>query len=512
MAETPTPPIQFAEARNVRLAYQVFGDGPHDIVAIPPTAQNIELSWERQEITAMFDRFARFSRYVHFDKRGTGCSGRTTDAVNSIDERVDDVRAVMDAAGVQSAHFFAASEGGPMAILFALAFPDRVRSLTLFGAFANLFPDGLSEAEHNALVDRQHHFAAMWGTPESPFLAHLSPTMAASSDFSTWYQRYERNAASPESLATLMVWSIDIDVREALSALDMPVLVIHRKGDLMVDFAHGEHLAREIPGATLFAQEGADHLAFAGDMDEWMDEFERFVTGSVAQRPDVVDHKVRIVTLGRFAVEVDGSEVPTSAWGSRRARQLCKRLVAARGWPVTRDELLEILWPDGWDTRKLGARLSVQLSGVRRVLDGGVSSDRQTVSLNLSEVSTDLTDFFDAEVDDEIVDLYTGEFLPGDVYDDWTTPIRNGVRSRFTLAARRVAEANIVANPARAVDVAHKLVAADTYDGEARRTLVRALVAAGERREAERAHADWERVFTEMGFDTPPFEGLATGT
>ena len=508
MAETPVPPIQFADARNARLAYQVFGKGPHDIVAIPPTAQNIELSWERPEITAMFDRFARFSRYVHFDKRGTGCSGRTTSSVNTIDERVDDVRAVMDAVGLESAHFFAASEGVPMAILFAAAFPDRVKSLTLFGGFANLFPEGLSEDEYAALVDRQHTVAALWGTPQSPFLGRLAPTMAADKDFQDWHYRYERHAASPESLATLMVWSLDVDVREALPTLDLPVLVIHRTDDIVVPLELGKELADEIPGATLLTQGGADHLAFAGDMDGWMDEFERFITGTVAPKPAPKAKDVRIVTLGRFAVEVGGEEVSTSAWGSRLARQLCKRLVAARGWPVTRDELFELLWPDEWDTRKLGSRLSVQLSAVRRVLGGGIIADRQTVSLDLDEVSTDLTDFFDAETDEDIVGSYPGEFLPGDVYEDWTTGTRDEARSRFTLAARKLAETSLSHDPPRSVELARKLIASDAYDGDARRLLVLALASGGEQREAERAHAEWRQTFSDLGLETPPLSSV----
>ena len=138
---------------------------------------------------------------------------------------------------------------------------------------------------------------------------------------------------------------------------------------------------------------------------------------------------VRIVTLGRFALELDGKEVPSSVWGSKRARQLCKQLVAVRGWPITRDQLIDHLWPDDPAIDRLGARLSVQLSTVRRALGGGIDADRQTVRLDLDEVSTDLEELYAANDDDAVVAAYTGEFLPEDRYDDWT----NGTSAPLTV-------------------------------------------------------------------------------
>lgn len=512
VTDAAVPPIHFADARGARLAYQVFGRGPHDIVAIPPTAQNIELAWERPEITTMFDRFGGFSRYVHFDKRGTGCSDRATTSVNAIDERVDDLRAVMDAAGIERAHLYVASEGGPMAILFAAAYPDRVLSLILHGTGACLAPSDLTAETRDAVVQRSRDFAALWGTQDSPIVEIFAPSLADDDEFRAWHRRYERHSASPESLAELLELSLDVDVGELLPTLDVPTLVIHRTGDRVVPVALGRELADAIPGSSLFEQDGDDHFGYAGDMDGWMDEIERFVTGTVAPRTPGVSGTVRIVTLGRFAVEVGGEEVPTAQWGSRLARQLCKRLVAARGWPVTRDQLFELLWPDEWDTRKLGARLSVQLSGVRRVLRGGVVADRQTVRLDLREVSTDLEDLFTADTDEAVVDAYTGEFLPGDVYDDWTAGIRNEARARFTMAARRLGEASLTSDPTRSIDLARRLVAADGYDGEAHILLVRALVAAGEQREAERAHAAWQASFDELGLPVPDLSDIADTT
>ena len=172
-----------------------------------------------------------------------------------------------------------------------------------------------------------------------------------------------------------------------------------------------------------------------------MEPLERWVTGTVRARPErpiaVDPNAVRVTTLGRFAVHVDGREVETGEWGSRRARTLLKRLVVARGWPVTRDELFALLWPDEVDRNKLGARLSVQLSHVRRVLGGGVVADRETVALDRSYVSSDLDELLASDDDAQIVDLDAGELLPEDRYDDWVTATREQVRSTVVAAIRR---------------------------------------------------------------------------
>ena len=326
------PPIMWASARGARLAYQEWGAGPPTIVSIPPMAQNIEMAWERPEIRAMLERFGTFCRFIHFDKRGTGCSDRRTQ-VNAIDERVDDLRAVMDAAGVDRAHLFVTSEGGPMALLFAATYPDRVESLILNGTGASLMPRDITDDERAAAKLRQERFVSVWGTPQSQVVDRFAPSLAGDADFRVWHQRYERNSASTESLRELLELSLDMDVREVLPDLDVPTLVLHRTGDRVVPVEFGRELAAAIPGARLVEQAGEDHFNYAGDLEPWMGEVERFVTGTIQPRPSAPASApaVRIVTLGRFGVQVDGAEVPTSAWGSRRARQLCKRLVAGAG-------------------------------------------------------------------------------------------------------------------------------------------------------------------------------------
>lgn len=500
----PLPATRFARVRGARLAYQVFGAGEHTVVAIPPTAQNIELSWEQPAVHAMLERFASFCRYLHFDKRGTGCSDRNG-RIADLDERVDDLRAVMDDAVIEHAHLFGSSEGGPMTLLFAATYPERVDSLILFGTGATLLPPDQSEEDREAYRARLPAYAARWGTEDSPVAQGMAPTLSAQDPaFPAWHQRYERYAASQDSLLELLELSMSADVREVAPSIHHPALVIHRTDDRVIPVERGRELTALLPNARLFEQPGEDHFAYSGDVDTWMDEFERFVTGTVRSPPvDALRRPtVRIVTLGRFAVEVDGAEIPMTAWGSRRARQLCKRLVAARGWPVTRDELFELLWPDETDRRRLGARLSVQLSGVRRVLHGGLVADRASVRLDLREVDTDLETLFQATDDAAVVAAYPGQFLPDDVYEPWTAGARAEAQARFVASAKREAQRLLdVGEFDEAVTLGLRLREVDGFDEGSHRLLIIALRRVGAVVEAQRAHEAFVAAMGELGLD-----------
>jgi pimeloyl-ACP methyl ester carboxylesterase/DNA-binding SARP family transcriptional activator len=496
------PQTRFAPVRGARIAYQVFGGGDQTVVAIPPTAQNIELSWEQPAVRAMLERFGSFCRYLHFDKRGTGCSDRNG-RIADLDERVEDLRAVMDHAGIEHAHLFGNSEGGPMSLLFAATYPERVDGLILFGTGATLLPPDVTAEELAEQRAGAVAYAARWGTEDSPVAAGMAPTLTAQDpSFPAWHRRYERYAASQDSLLELLELSFTADVRELAPTIHHPVLVIHRTEDRVIPVARARELVSLLPDARLLEQPGMDHFSYSGDVDGWMDEFERFVTGTIRSRPVAAGQRprVHIATLGRFAVTVDGQEVPPSEWGSRRARQLCKRLVAARGWPVTRDELFDLLWPDEVDRHRLGARLSVQLSGVRRVLRGGVIADRQSVRLDLQEVDTDLEALYRADGDAAIVAAYPGPFLPADRYEVWTEGARAGAQTRFVPSARREAHRLLDAGRLEdAVALALRLREVDTYDEDAHRLLITALDRAGAATEAERARTVYREAMTELG-------------
>ena len=506
MPDLQIPPIVFAPARGARIAYQRWGEGP-DVVAVPPLAQNIETAWERPEIRVMFERFGSFSRYLHFDKRGTGVSDRSG-RIADIDEQVDDLRAVMDHAGIDRAHLFGASEGGPVTLLFAATYPDRVRTVTLFGSGARLPPPELTSDEVRAIEARQDEFARAWGTPASSVAQRFAPSVVAvDPDFPTWHQRYERVAATSDCLRELLVLSLRTDVRDALPDVPQPVLLLHRVDDGAIPIDRARETAATLPRARLVELPGPDHFAYAGDVDRWMDEMERLVTGDVRSTPVAARRPatVSIRTLGRFSVTVDGEEVPVSAWGSRLARTLLKRLVVARGWPVTREELFDLLWPDEIDRAKLGARLSVQLSTVRRILGGGVVADRTAIRLDVDAVHTDLEAFHQATEDAAIVAAYPGDLLPEDVHEAWTAAARDEARGRFVLAARRLAETAVSGGHAdEAVRLGRRLLDTDRFDETAHRLVVRALLDAGEDAEAARAHAAWAGAMAELEVEVPP--------
>jgi pimeloyl-ACP methyl ester carboxylesterase/DNA-binding SARP family transcriptional activator len=513
--EQGTPPLRFAPATGgVRLAYQVFGEGPESVVAVPPTAQNIELAWEQPAIRRMLLRFATYCRYLHFDKRGTGCSDRRS-RIGDVDERVEDIVAVMDHAGIERAHLMGTSEGGPMTLLLAATYPERVASVTLFGSGPTLHPPGLTLEDLTRLREGHAAFAARWGTGDSWVAEAFAPSLVASDPgFAAWHARYERYAATQDCLLELLELSLHLDVRDVLPSIAVPTLVLHRRDDRIVPIARGREVAAAVPGARFLELPGSDHFGYAGDVESWMRPFERFVTGEVrgAASHGVSANlrpTVRVRTLGRFAVEIDGEEVPVTDWGSRLARQLCKRLVAARGRPVTRDELFEQLWPGETDRRRLGARLSVQLSAVRRILRGGVVADRETVRLDLAAVGTDLDDLDRARTDEEVVAAYGGPFLPEDVYEGWTSSLRDEIDARFALAARKLAQTSLRAGRSeRAVTLARRLLTVDAYDVAAHELLVTALASLDSWPEARRAHAAWCRAMAELGLPAPPSGGV----
>lgn len=165
------PPIHFAMSNGSRIAYEFFGEGDHVVVSVPPMAQNIEVAWEWPLIRTMFEGFGAFARFLIFDKRGTGSSDRTS-RMPGLDERVDDLKAVMDHAGVDQAHIMGTSEGGPMAILFAATYPERVQSLILHGTGARLLPAEVLEVFEES-PERRYLMADHWGTPESVIVSTL---------------------------------------------------------------------------------------------------------------------------------------------------------------------------------------------------------------------------------------------------------------------------------------------------------------------------------------------------
>lgn len=302
------PETQYAKSGDVHIAYQVSGQGPLDIVCVPGFVSHLEYQWEYPGTARLFEGLASFSRLIRFDKRGTGLSDRDS-VIPTLEQRMDDVRAVMDAASSKRAALFGISEGGPMSCLFAATYPERTSALILYGSFARRawapdYPYGRTEAEFAEGLARMER---EWGKPVG--MERWAPGAAQDEAFKHWYANYLRLGASPGAALMVSKLSYAIDVRPVLATIRVPTLVLHRTGDRVSPIESGRHLADHIPGAKMIEMPGMDHLLWFGDVDGIVDEVEEFLTGvrSHAQSDrvlatvlftDVVGSTERAVALG----------------------------------------------------------------------------------------------------------------------------------------------------------------------------------------------------------------------
>lgn len=494
-------PVRYARAGGVSLAYQTWGAGPATIVAIPPLAQNIELTWERPEYRSMLERLGSFARVLHFDKRGTGASDRTA-RMPTMDERVEDLRAVMADAGIDRAHLLGVSEGGPMALALAATYPEVVEGVVLMSSGARIYGDATPE-ELDAIRSWNVVFTDRWGTEDTLTLDFFAPSLGADAGYRAWEPRYERQSATPAAMGELLDMIETIDVRSLLPSVDAPILAIHRRDDRVVSVERSREVVAGAPRARLVELDGVDHMAQAGDVQAWLDHVETFTTGAVSARSTTpsASQRLRPVmrTMGGFAVRVGDDEVPLSAWGSRRARQLCKRLAVAAGQPVPREQLIEMLWPDELEESRMGARLSVLLSNIRRVLGGGLIADRAAVALDVASVELDLRRLYDALADGDdlgAVRAYVGPVLPEDAYDDWASDARDLALRAVIGAHRRLASGGAVDE---IVHHASAILELDPYDERAHELLVTTLVAADRPGDAARADDRYRQAMAELG-------------
>ncbi|PXX10949.1 adenylate/guanylate cyclase domain-containing protein [Mycolicibacterium moriokaense] len=274
------PETRYAKSGDVNIAYQVAGDGPFDLVHVPPFVSNLELQWEDPAERRYFERLASFSRLVMFDKRGTGLSDRVE--VATLEERMDDLRAVMDAAGSERAAIYGGSEGGAMSILFTATYPDRVSALVLYGAYPRMawapdYPDGVPDE----VVDYGlGHLEEHWGRGLEggiPVWA-LTPDRVDDPARRKAHGKWERLSASPGAAVALQKMVFEIDVRHLLSAIRVPTLVVYRTADVM-HAAGSRYLGAHIPGAKVVELQGSDYFPHLGDQDAILDEIEEFLTG-----------------------------------------------------------------------------------------------------------------------------------------------------------------------------------------------------------------------------------------
>ena len=297
------PDTRYARSGDLRIAYQVVGDGPIDLVFVPGFVSNLDLAWDDPVFAGFIDRLAGFSRLIRFDKRGTGLSDRMGD-LPSLEVRMDDVRAVMDAAGSERAALFGISEGGAMAMVFAATYPERTRALVLFGAYAHYATWVVPPDRLDGVLAR---LDALWGTGE--MVDGFAPSRAADPQFKAWWARWERLGASPSAAVHLTRMNSEIDVRPIVPSIRVPTLILHRVGDTRVSVEAGRYLARHIPAATYVELPGEDHLLWCGNANQVADEIEEFLTGSrpevepdrvlaTVMFTDIVDSTTRAASLG----------------------------------------------------------------------------------------------------------------------------------------------------------------------------------------------------------------------
>lgn len=283
-AREPVPQTRYARSGEVSVAYQVFGEGPVDLVYVPGWITHLEVGWRQPRVAGFLQRLASFARVIVLDKRGTGLSDRAT-GYPTLEDRMDDLRAVMDTVGSERPVLFGMSEGGNMAALFAATHPERTRALVTFGVFARRVwsPDYPWAPTPQQRGEWFRRLAEEWGGPVD--LEDLAPSLAGDRDFAEWWATYLRLGASPGAALELARCNTEIDVREVLRAITVPALVMHRTGDRDVRLEEGRYIAGLIPGARWRELPGEDHLIYAGESGAVLDEVERFVAGLGSDSP-----------------------------------------------------------------------------------------------------------------------------------------------------------------------------------------------------------------------------------
>jgi pimeloyl-ACP methyl ester carboxylesterase len=272
------PRTRYARSGNVNIAYQVIGEGPIDLVFVMGWVSHLEMFWAEPSFARFLTRLSGFARLIVFDKRGTGLSDRVPLAeLPSLEVRMDDVRAVMAAAGSRRAVLMGVSEGGPLTSLFAATYPQLVAGVIIIGGYARRlwapdYPWGPTAEQREAFIV---NLEREWGGPLG--IEERAPSRANDPDFRRWWATYLRMGASPGAAAALTRMNAEVDIRHVLPSIHVPTLVIHRTGDRCLRIEEGRFLAERIPGARMVELPGDDHLPFVGDQDSILAAVERFI-------------------------------------------------------------------------------------------------------------------------------------------------------------------------------------------------------------------------------------------
>jgi pimeloyl-ACP methyl ester carboxylesterase len=308
-----TPKTRYARSGDVSIAYQVVGEGLHDVVLAPGFPSHLEHAWEQPRLAHFYRRLASFSRLILFDKRGLGLSDRVAHSdLPGIEQRIDDIRAVLDEVGSERATVVGISDGGPIAAVFAATYPERTRGLVMVNSYARRlrsddYPWGPTAEDWRGFEEA---FRQDWGGPL--FLDILMPSRVDDADFANWWAAYLRRSSSPGAAAAYLRMNAHIDVRAALPAIHVPTLILHSVGDNICPVEGARYVASQIPGARLVELPGDDHQAWASEPERLIGEIEEFVTGERhGPPPDSV-----LATL--LFTDIVGSTETAAGLGDRR--------------------------------------------------------------------------------------------------------------------------------------------------------------------------------------------------
>jgi class 3 adenylate cyclase len=316
------PETRYARSGDYSIAYQVVGKGDLDLVYVPGLASHIEVFWEEPAYSRFLHRLASFSRLILMDRLGTGLSDRLpANQVSTYEQRMDDIRAVMDAVGSERAAVLGWSEGAPLCALFAATYPQRTTALVMYGGVPRFVSDDDYQwgFPREVLDDWVEQIVpAAWGQDEE-LLRLWAPSVAEQPGPRRWFVRFGRLAASPGAAQALFGMAQDLDIRDILPAIRVPTLVIHRTEDSLVEVEHSRYMAERIPDAKLVELPGVDHLWWFGDQDAIVDEVQEFLTGArSAPEPD------RVLATVMFT-DIVGSTKRAADVGDSRWRELLER-------------------------------------------------------------------------------------------------------------------------------------------------------------------------------------------
>lgn len=339
------PETHYARSGDLKIAYQVVGDGPIDLVFVMGWVSHLEYFWKEPSFARFLRRLSSFSRLILFDKRGTGLSDRVpVSQLPTLEERMDDVHAVLNAVQSSRAVICGVSEGGPMSAIFAATYPEMSLALVMIGTYARricdeAYPWGQTIEQHHALLSDIEN---SWGGPIG--LEERAPSVASDPMFRDWWATYLRMSASPGAAIAMTKMNAQIDVRSLLPSVRIPTLVLHRTGDRCLHVEEGRYVASRIPGARFVELPGEDHLPFVGDQDAMLNEIERFVTA-------LQEHSERDRVLATVLFLTKRSHVASETWS--RFESLALR---------------EVEWFSGRRLRSVDTALAATFDGPARAL------------------------------------------------------------------------------------------------------------------------------------------------